>query len=138
MGLFAIMLIVFFMIDPERGQAEDAHLMPSKNPVTDLKALAKNKSYILSIAGFTCVTFTAGCLMWWGPEFAFLGAKASCGAKSGCENITQAEISYRFGIVMTFAGLLGNEKLKCIYSILNEYTVRARINHPASIHLIHF
>jgi hypothetical protein len=73
----------------------------------DLKALAKNKSFVLSTVGFTCVTFTAGCLMWWGPEFAYLGAKAACGAKAGCQEITQAAVSYKFGIVMTAAGLLG-------------------------------
>ena len=36
-----------------------------------------------------------------------LGAKAECGAKAGCENITQDNISYKFGIVMAVAGLLG-------------------------------
>ena len=72
MGLFALLLIVFFMIDPERGLAEGAHLRPS-SPMIDLRALAKNKSFVLSTVGFTCVTFTAGSLMWWGPEFAFLG-----------------------------------------------------------------
>jgi MFS family permease len=106
MGLFALLLIVFFMVDPERGLAEGAHLRPS-SPMIDLKALGKNKSFVLSTVGFTCVTFTAGCLMWWGPEFAYLGAKAACGAKAGCQDITQANVSYRFGIVMTMAGLLG-------------------------------
>ena len=60
------------MIDPERGQADGAHLTPS-TPKDDLMALAKNKSFVLSTVGFTCVTFTAGSMMWWGPEFAYLG-----------------------------------------------------------------
>jgi MFS family permease len=108
MGLFAILLIIFFMIDPERGHSEGAaQLRPSVNPKDDLMALAKNKSFVLSTVAFTCVTFTAGCMMWWGPEFAFLGAKAACGAKAGCQDITQADISFKFGIVMTFAGLIG-------------------------------
>ena len=106
MGLFAILLILFLMIDPERGHADGAHLIPS-SPKDDLKALMNNKSFCLSVIGFTCVTFTAGSLMWWGPDFAYLGAKAACGAKAGCENITQANISYKFGIVMAVAGLLG-------------------------------
>merc|ERR1712018_759350 len=80
LGLFALLLIIFFMIDPERGLAEGANLRPSA-PIEDLKALGKNKSFMLSTIGFTCVTFTAGSLMWWGPEFAFLGKKASCGLK---------------------------------------------------------
>ena len=74
MGLFALLLIVFLMVDPERGLAEGAHLRPS-SPTIDLKALGKNKSFVLSTVGFTCVTFTAGSLMWWGPEFAYLGKK---------------------------------------------------------------
>ena len=72
MGLVALLLIVFFMIDPERGLSEKSHLRPS-SPIVDLIALGKNKSFVLSTVGFTCVTFTAGCLMWWGPEFAYLG-----------------------------------------------------------------
>jgi hypothetical protein len=35
----------------------------------------------------------SGALMWWGPNFAFYGAKAICGNKAGCENITQNDIS---------------------------------------------
>ncbi len=45
--------------------------------------------------------------MWWGPEFAYLGAKANCGTKACSNSITQAGISYKFGIVMTLAGLIG-------------------------------
>ena len=48
-----------------------------------------------------------GALMWWGPNFAFYGAKASYGNRPGAKAITQADISYKFGIVMTLAGLLG-------------------------------
>ena len=39
------------------GHADGAHLTPG-SPKEDLTALAKNKSYMLSLAGFTCVTFT--------------------------------------------------------------------------------
>jgi hypothetical protein len=35
----------------------------------------------------------SGALMWWGPNFAFYGAKAICGNKAGCENITPNQIS---------------------------------------------
>ena len=48
-----------------------------------------------------------GALMWWGPLFAYYGAKAACGNKAGCERITEEDISYKFGIVMTLAGLIG-------------------------------
>ena len=62
---------------------------------------------MLSTCAFTCVTFSAGALMWWGPEFAFLGAKAACGLKPDCDKITQSNVSYKFGIVMTLSGCIG-------------------------------
>lgn len=45
--------------------------------------------------------------MWWGPNFAFVGAKAACGNKANCGLITLENISFKFGIVMTLSGLLG-------------------------------
>lgn len=106
MGLIAILGVWFVMEDPPRGVSEGAHLRPT-SPLVDLNALRKNKSFIFSTIAFTCVTFSAGALMWWGPQFAYYGAKAACGSKAGCENIMQSDVSYKFGIVMTFAGLIG-------------------------------
>ena len=34
----------------------------------DLMYLLKNKSYMLSTAAFTCLTFCTGALSWFGPE----------------------------------------------------------------------
>ena len=45
--------------------------------------------------------------MLWGPKFAFYGAKAHCGSKAGCEKIKESDISYKFGIVMFYAGIIG-------------------------------
>lgn len=45
--------------------------------------------------------------MWWGPTFAFYGAKSACGNKANCSQITMVNISLRFGVVMTLSGLLG-------------------------------
>jgi hypothetical protein len=39
-----------------------------------MKSLLKNKSFALSTIAFTCVTYCAGAMMWWGPNFAFAGA----------------------------------------------------------------
>ena len=35
----------------------------------DLMYLLKNKSYMLSTAAFTCLTFCTGALSWFGPNF---------------------------------------------------------------------
>jgi len=106
MGAIAVLGIVFGMKDPPRGQADGSHLKPS-SPVSDVKALAKNRSFTLSTIAFTCVTYCAGALMWWGPNFAFVGARANCGNKAGCSDITLESVSFKFGIVMTLSGLLG-------------------------------
>lgn len=106
MGAIAVLGIIFGMTDPPRGQADGSHLKPA-SPISDIKALAKNRSFALSTVAFTCVTYCAGALMWWGPNFAFVGARASCGNKAGCNEITLESVSYKFGIVMTLSGLLG-------------------------------
>jgi len=106
MGAIAVFLIIFGMSDPPRGNADGSHLRPT-SVVSDLRALGKNKSFVLSTIAFTCVTYSAGALMWWGPQFAFNGAKSECGNKAGCDEITLADISIKFGIVMTLAGLIG-------------------------------
>lgn len=106
LGALAVFLIVFFMIDPERGASDGSRLKPT-SPVSDLKSLGRNKSFVFSTIAFTCVTYCAGALMWWGPNFAFYGAKSACGNKPNCGSITLENISFKFGIVMTLSGLLG-------------------------------
>jgi len=106
MGALAVFMIIFLMQDPERGAADGSKLKPT-SPISDLKSLVRNKSYVFATIAFTCVCYVAGALMWWGPNFAFVGAKAACGNKANCGNITLANVSFKFGIVMTLSGLLG-------------------------------
>ena len=65
------------------------------SPISDIKALAGNKSYMLSTVAFTCVCYCAGALMWWGPNFAFTGAKSAAGNTADADKITLADISFR-------------------------------------------
>ena len=61
MGLISILLIIFFMIDPERGLSDGAQMMaPSTSWKNDVRSLAENKSFVLATLGFTCVTFSVG------------------------------------------------------------------------------
>ena len=61
MGLLSILLIIFFMIDPERGMSDGAQMMaPSTSWKIDAQELVNNKSFVLATAGFTCVTFSVG------------------------------------------------------------------------------
>ncbi|XP_017010268.2 protein spinster isoform X2 [Drosophila takahashii] len=102
LGIVAVLLIVLIK-DPERGHSEGSHNLEATTYKQDIKALVKNRSFMLSTAGFTCVAFVAGALAWWGPSFIYLGMKM----QPGNENIDQDDISYKFGIVAMLAGLIG-------------------------------
>ncbi|PSN36607.1 Protein spinster [Blattella germanica] len=102
MGLIAVLLIIFVMVDPERGRSEGSGLAPS-SWTTDLKALCKNRSFMLSTAGFTCVSFVAGALAWWGPMFIKMGLNL----QPGSEDVSQEDVTYKFGIIAMISGLIG-------------------------------
>ncbi|XP_016929909.2 protein spinster isoform X1 [Drosophila suzukii] len=102
LGIVAVLLIVLIK-DPERGHSEGSHNLEATTYRQDIKALVKNRSFMLSTAGFTCVAFVAGALAWWGPSFIYLGMKM----QPGNENIVQDDISYKFGLVAMLAGLIG-------------------------------
>ncbi|XP_017027540.1 protein spinster isoform X1 [Drosophila kikkawai] len=102
LGVVAVLLIMLIK-DPERGQSEGSHHLEATTYKQDIKALLKNRSFMLSTGGFTCVAFVAGALAWWGPSFIYLGLKM----QPGNENLVQDDISYKFGIVAMLAGLIG-------------------------------
>lgn len=72
LGAIAVVLI-FLIKDPERGESEGSHHVESSSYTEDIKDLVKNRSFMLSTAGFTCVAFVAGALAWWGPKFIHSG-----------------------------------------------------------------
>ncbi|XP_039484708.1 protein spinster isoform X2 [Drosophila santomea] len=102
LGIVAVLLI-WLIKDPVRGHSEGSHNLEATTYKQDIKALVKNRSFMLSTAGFTCVAFVAGALAWWGPSFIYLGMKM----QPGNENIVQDDISYKFGLVAMLAGLIG-------------------------------
>ncbi|KAH8285024.1 hypothetical protein KR054_004016 [Drosophila jambulina] len=102
LGVVAVLLIVLIK-DPERGQSEGSHHLEATTYKQDIKALLKNRSFMLSTAGFTCVAFVAGALAWWGPSFIYLGLKM----QPGNENLVQDDVAFKFGLITMVAGLLG-------------------------------
>ncbi len=69
LGVVAVLLILFFMEDPPRGESEGHGDMKATNYLTDLKSLARNRSFVFSTVAFTCVAFCTGALSWWGPKY---------------------------------------------------------------------
>ncbi|XP_059048479.1 protein spinster-like isoform X2 [Achroia grisella] len=101
MGVVAVALILWVMIDPERGQAEDSQIRPTSYR-DDIRALVKNRSFMLSTLAFTCVAFVTGALAWWGPQFIYLGLTLQPDV-----DITIESVSYKFGLVGMSAGAMG-------------------------------
>uniref|UniRef100_A0A182T5T1 Major facilitator superfamily (MFS) profile domain-containing protein n=1 Tax=Anopheles maculatus TaxID=74869 RepID=A0A182T5T1_9DIPT len=102
LGAIAVALIMMLR-DPERGQSEGTHHIQATSYKTDVAAIVRNPSFMLSTAGFTCVAFVTGALAWWGPKFIHLGLIS----QPGNEHITLNDVSSRFGIVAMLAGLIG-------------------------------
>lgn len=86
LALIAVCLIMFIE-EPKRGQSEGSTHMESTSYIDDVKDIVKNRSFMLSTAGFTCVAFVAGALAWFGPKFMYLGLRS----QPGSENIQLAE-----------------------------------------------
>lgn len=78
LGFIAVTLL-FFCIEPTRGQSEGLQHLEASTYSEDLRNLLKNTTFMLSTAGFTCVAFVAGALAWWGPTYIFLGQNVQYG-----------------------------------------------------------
>lgn len=103
MGALAVLLILFAMEDPARGESEGKSHMRASSWSGDIKILLQNPSFMLSTAGFTCVAFVAGALAWWGPHFILLGLKL----QKGNEHVQLSDVSYKFGAIAMASGLIG-------------------------------
>uniref|UniRef100_A0A2M4A6V2 Putative sugar transporter/spinster transmembrane protein n=1 Tax=Anopheles triannulatus TaxID=58253 RepID=A0A2M4A6V2_9DIPT len=102
LGAIAVALIIMLR-DPERGQSEGSHHMQATSYGEDIKAIVRNRSFMLSTAGFTCVAFVAGALAWWGPKFIHLGLTS----QPGNEHVTLNEVSFVFGAITMTTGIIG-------------------------------
>lgn len=101
LGIIAVFATLLFVREPPRGEADGAtHLRPT-NLKEDLKDLAKNKSYILSSCGSTCVAFAIGSLAWWAPTY-----MADALAVSG-HSVDKDSVGVKFGIITCLAGISG-------------------------------
>lgn len=86
LGIAAV-LFLWLIMEPERGESEGSHNLATTTYSQDVKSLVKNKSFMLSTGGFTCVAFVAGALAFWAPKFIYCGLKM----QPGNENLTQNE-----------------------------------------------
>ncbi|CAL4125981.1 unnamed protein product, partial [Meganyctiphanes norvegica] len=102
MGLIAVILILFVMVDPPRGESEGGEHLQATSFWSDLVYLATNKSYVWSTLAFTMVTFVAGALAFWGPLFVESGVKIQAIPTASANSV-----AFVFGAVAMTAGLVG-------------------------------
>lgn len=102
LGVLCILLVVLIMKEPVRGESEGGEHLKATSWLVDLKELSKNCSFIWSTVGFTCVSFVAGALAWWGPSFLFLSIKVI-----GDEAPSLPQVSLIFGVITVIAGVVG-------------------------------
>nr|AAI10049.1 Similar to spinster-like protein [Rattus norvegicus] len=72
LGVLAVLLLFLVVQEPPRGAVERHSGSPPLSPTSwwaDLKALARNPSFVLSSLGFTAVAFVTGSLALWAPAF---------------------------------------------------------------------
>ncbi|XP_029364065.1 protein spinster homolog 1 [Echeneis naucrates] len=109
LGLVAVLLLLFVVKEPKRGaiEAQQDHHLDRTSWLTDLLALSKNYSFVLSTFGFTAVAFVTGSLALWAPTF-LLRAAIFSGERAPCvdEQCSTSE-SLIFGIITCVTGVLG-------------------------------
>ncbi|XP_055384672.1 protein spinster [Condylostylus longicornis] len=103
LGAIAVLLL-FLIEEPERGSSEGATSHTSTSSyLDDIKYLIKNRSFMLTTCGFTCVAFVTGALAWFGPKFIHLGLLTQTENK----DVTINDVSFKFGAITMVAGILG-------------------------------
>ncbi|EEB11201.1 conserved hypothetical protein [Pediculus humanus corporis] len=103
MGLIAVILICFFVKDPERGESEGQSHLAVTSWGEDIRNIIRNRSFMFSTIGFMCVSFVTGALAWWGPDFIYRGVKL----QPGNENVQLNDIAFTFGVITMISGLVG-------------------------------
>ncbi|EPQ10239.1 Protein spinster like protein 1 [Myotis brandtii] len=111
LGVVAVLLLFLVVREPPRGAVERHSDSPPLSPTSwraDVRALARNPSFILSSLGFTAVAFVTGSLALWAPAFLLrsrvvLGETPPCLPGDSCSSSD----SLIFGLITCLTGVLG-------------------------------
>ncbi|XP_076853082.1 protein spinster homolog 1 [Brachyhypopomus gauderio] len=127
LGLLAVLLLLVVVKEPRRGavEARPEHTLDRTSWLTDMKALCRNKSFVLSTFGFTAVAFVTGSLALWAPAFLFRAAVFT-GEKHPCvQEPCDTSDSLYFGIITCVTGVLGVATGVAVSRRLRTWTPRA-------------
>ncbi|KAK6026024.1 transporter, major facilitator family protein [Ostertagia ostertagi] len=104
-GVLFLILIIFGLEEPKRGQAEHAQIEPS-TLLQDLKYLISVRTYVLTTFGFTSVVFCVGAASWWTPQL----MTYAYGIQHGIDDVPKDEVAHLsviFGAITCCAGIVG-------------------------------
>ncbi|XP_028451774.1 sphingosine-1-phosphate transporter SPNS2 isoform X1 [Perca flavescens] len=106
LGITAGTLILIFVPEPKRGIVDQMGRIRTRTSwLCDMKALAKNRSYVFSSLASSAVSFATGAFGMWIPLYL---ARAQVVQKTACtKEICSSTDSLIFGVITCVTGLLG-------------------------------
>ncbi|XP_077361480.1 sphingosine-1-phosphate transporter SPNS2 [Festucalex cinctus] len=114
LGMTAATLILLFVPEPKRGSADQmgGRIKTRTSWFCDMKALAKNRSYVFSSLASAAVSFATGAFGMWIPIYlarAQVVQKTATATAEPCDNkeICSSTESLVFGAITCITGLLG-------------------------------
>ncbi|KAM4631642.1 protein spinster homolog 1 isoform 1-T2 [Discoglossus pictus] len=109
LGLLAVLLLFFVVKEPTRGAVERKTDQPLTYTswTSDVKALSKNLSFVLSTFGFTAVAFVTGALALWAPSYLIRSRKVIYSHEPCQTPLCDYDDSTIFGLITCVTGLLG-------------------------------
>uniref|UniRef100_A0A669E7R3 SPNS lysolipid transporter 2, sphingosine-1-phosphate n=1 Tax=Oreochromis niloticus TaxID=8128 RepID=A0A669E7R3_ORENI len=109
LGITAGFLILLFVPDPKRGSADQlgGRIRSRTSWLCDMKALAKNRSYVFSSLASAAVSFATGAFGIWIPGYLFRARVVQKTAEACTKEICSSTDSMVFGAITCVTGLLG-------------------------------
>uniref|UniRef100_A0A8R1UHL0 Major facilitator superfamily (MFS) profile domain-containing protein n=1 Tax=Pristionchus pacificus TaxID=54126 RepID=A0A8R1UHL0_PRIPA len=106
LGIICLLLLIFVLDEPARGEAEHAEGMERTTVKEDLVYLTTIPTFRWTTAGFTAVVFAAGSLAWWTPSLVEHAYAVQHGTSVVPED-EKASVALKFGLITACAGLTG-------------------------------
>ncbi|KAA8586435.1 hypothetical protein FQN60_000271, partial [Etheostoma spectabile] len=108
LGITAGTLILLFVPEPKRGIADKMGRIRTRTSwLCDMKALAKNRSYVFSSLASSAVSFATGAFGMWIPLYLARAQVVQKTAEPCTKDICSSTDSLIFGVITCVTGLLG-------------------------------
>uniref|UniRef100_A0A665V9L5 Protein spinster homolog 2 n=1 Tax=Echeneis naucrates TaxID=173247 RepID=A0A665V9L5_ECHNA len=109
LGITAGTLILLFVPEPKRGSADQmgGRIKTRTSWFCDMKALAKNRSYVFSSFASAAVSFATGAFGMWIPLYLARAQVVQKTAEPCTQEICSSTDSIIFGVITCVTGLLG-------------------------------